>query len=108
MTLPDTVYRQLEFLAQSEGLSLSQYLVNAVTAHAVSGYRVRSTSEQERLRQRAEFLALLDSLGAASEEEIDRVLAEREQVEPEPELSAETISKFREMIEESERLKRAG
>jgi hypothetical protein len=60
------------------------------------------------LEQRREFLALLDRLGAASEDEIDRVLAERELVEPEPELSAETISKFREMIEESERLKGAG
>ncbi|MGH9935846.1 MAG: hypothetical protein ACREAM_06335 [Blastocatellia bacterium] len=58
------------------------------------------------MRQRAEFLALLDSLGTASEEEIDRILAKRDQVEPEPELGAETISKFREMIEESERLKR--
>jgi hypothetical protein len=108
LTLPDTVYQQLEFLAQSEGLSLSQYLLNAMTAHAVSGYRVQATSEQERLQQRAEFLALLDKLGTASEEEMDRVLAGREQVEPEPELGAETISKFREMIEESKRSKRSG
>jgi hypothetical protein len=108
LTLPEVVYQQLEFLAQSEGLSLSQYMLNTMMAHAVSGYRVRATSEQERLQQRAEFLALLDRLGTASEEEIEQVLAEREEVEPEPELSAETLSKFRELIEESKRLKRAG
>lgn len=107
LTLPDEIYRQLELLAQSEGLSLSRYLLNAMTAHAVSGYRLRATSEQDRLRQREEFLALLHRLGTASEEEIDRVLGEREKVEPEPELNHETISKFREMIEESKRLNRA-
>jgi hypothetical protein len=107
LTLPDAVYRQLEFLAQSEGLSLYQYLVNAMTAHAVSGYRIQATSEQNRLRQREEFHALLDRLGTASEEEIDRVLGEREKVEPEPELNTDTISKFREMIEESKRLNKA-
>ncbi len=108
LTLPDAIYRQLEILARSEGLSLGQYLVNAVTAHAVSGYRVRVTSEQDRLRQREEFLALLDRLGVASEEEVDRALAEREQVEPEPELDAETISKFRKMIEENRSLEKSG
>jgi len=55
------------------------------------------------MKQREAFLALLDHLGKASDEEIDRVLAEREWVEPGPELGAETISKFREMIEESKR-----
>lgn len=105
LTLPDAVYNQLERLAQSEGLSLYQYLVNAVTAQAVSGYRVRATSEQDRFQQREAFLALLNSLGdAASEEEIDLVLAEREEIQPEPELSAETVFKFRNMIN---RLKRS-
>lgn len=105
LTLPDTIYRRLVLLAQNEGLSLSQYLLNAMTAHAIANYRVRATSEPERLQQRAEFLALLDRLGTASEEEIDRVLAERESVEPEPELDAETISKFRALIEKGNRLK---
>ena len=64
-------------------------------------------SEQERSQQREEFLALLDSMDAASEEEIDRFLADREHVEPVPELSTETISKVRAMIKESKRLNRA-
>jgi hypothetical protein len=108
LTLPDTIYRQLVLLAQNENLSLSQYLLNAMTAHAVANYRVRATSEPERLQQRAEFLALLDRLGTASEEEIDRALAEREPIEPEPELDAETISKFRALIEESASVKHTG
>ncbi len=108
LTLPDTIYRQLVLLAQNEDLSLSQYLLNAMTAHAVANYRVRATSEPERLQQRAEFLALLDRLDTASEEEIDRALAEREPVEPEPELDAETISKFRALIEESPSVRHTG
>ena len=101
LTLPDTLYRQLEALAQTEGLSLSQYLLNTMTAHTAANYRVHATSEPERLRQRAAFLAQLDRLGTATEAEIDRVLAEREPAAPESELEAETISKFRAMIEET-------
>jgi hypothetical protein len=107
LTLPDAIYRRLMLLAQDEGLSLSQYLLNAMTAHAVANYCVHGTSGPERLQQRAEFLALLDRLGTASDEEIDRVLAEREPVEPEPELDAETISKFRALIGEGTSGKRA-
>ena len=99
LTLPDTVYRQLEWFAQTEGLPLNQYLLNAMTAHAVANYRTHTISEPDRLQQRADFLALLDRSGTASEEEIDRVLAEREPVEAEPELSVETVSKVRALIE---------
>ncbi|MBI1765974.1 MAG: toxin-antitoxin system HicB family antitoxin [Acidobacteria bacterium] len=99
LTLPDTLYRQLQGLAQTEGLSLSQYLLNAMFAYAMSNYRVRATSDTERLQQRADFLALLDRLGTASDDEIDRVLAERERVAPEPELSVETAAKMRALIE---------
>ncbi len=107
LTLPDVLYRQLEGLAQTEGLSLSQYLLNAMTAYAASNYRVRATSETERLQQRADFLALRDRLGTATEEEIDRALAEREPAAPEPELSAETASKMRALIE-ARKMKQAG
>ncbi|MBL8187846.1 MAG: hypothetical protein JNK38_07550 [Acidobacteria bacterium] len=99
LNLPDALYRQLEGLAQTEGLSLSQYLLNAMTAYAASNYRVRATSDAECLQQRAEFLALLHRLGTVTEEELDRALAERDPIAPEPELSAETIAKLRALIE---------
>ena len=99
LNLPDALYRQLEGLAQTEGLSLSQYLLNAMTAYAASNYRVRATSDAERLQQRAEFLALLHRLGTATEEELDRALAERDPIAPEPELSKETAAKLRSLIE---------
>lgn len=107
LTLPDVLYRQLEGLAQTEGFSLSQYLLNAMTAYAASNYRVRATSDTERLQQRADFLALLDRLGTATEEDIDRALAERQPVAPEPELSEETASKMRALIE-ARKMKQAG
>jgi hypothetical protein len=106
LALPDTIYQKLEWMAQTEGLSLSQYLLNAMTAHAVANYRVRATSEAERLQQQKDFQALLNRVALASDEEMDRVLAEREQVSPDPDLSEDTIAKFRALIEER-KLKRA-
>ena len=99
LTLPDTLYQKLEWMAQTEGLSLSQYLLNAMTAHAVANYRVLTTSETERLQHRNDFLALLDRMESASDEDIDRALAESELVAPEPALSPDTVSKFRALIE---------
>jgi hypothetical protein len=99
LALPDTVYRQLERFAQTEGLPLNQYMLNAMIAHAMAMYRTYTTSETDSLQQRADFMSLHDRLGTASEEEIDRVLAWRKFVEPEPELSTETVSRVRALIE---------
>lgn len=107
LTLPDTIYQQLELLAQTEGLSLNQYLLNAMTAYTVANYRVHATSELERSQQRVAFLAQLDQLGTVSEAEIDHALAVRELVEPEPELDADMLSKFRAMLEEGKAASRS-
>jgi uncharacterized membrane protein len=49
-------------------------------------------------QQRTEFEALLQRLGTASASEINEVLANREVVEPEPELSPEIVKQLQTRI----------
>ncbi len=49
-------------------------------------------------QQRQSFQALLQQLGQASPTEISSALAEREMVEPEPELSSQTIAKLQQLL----------
>lgn len=81
--LPDTLHDQLTALANREGISLNQYIVYALTRQATLAYLVAAAPEGAAAQQRASFTALLESLGQATSEEIETVLAEREEVEPE-------------------------
>src|SRR5438128_432419 len=90
--LPKTLRRQLEALARSEGVSLDQYLVYALTRQVASAYRVQAVPAEIQQREREALAALLKELGSASDDEVDRVLAERERVEPESELNADVVA----------------
>jgi uncharacterized protein YpbB len=94
--LPGTLHDQLTTLAKREGISLNQYIVYALTRQVTLAYTVQAVPEQARLQQRASYTALLQSLGQASFEEIEAVLAEREEVEPEEGLGAEAVKRLRE------------
>jgi len=98
MELPETLHQQLETLARNEGIALSEYLVSALTRHATLSYTVRSTSEEETSKQRADFAALLGSLGQASFSEIENVLQEREVVMPEAGLAPEVMMQLQSRI----------
>jgi hypothetical protein len=93
--LPDTLHRQLTNLADQEGVSLNQYIVYALTRQTTLAYTVQAVPAEEISQQRVSFAALLQSLGQASAEEIDRVLAEREVVEPEAGLTPEIMERLR-------------
>jgi hypothetical protein len=54
--------------------------------------------ESEVNQQQQAFQSLIDRLGQASPDEIESILASREQVEPEPGLSAETIERIQARI----------
>ena len=82
-------------MAKREGISLSQYIVYALTRQVTLAYTVQAVPEQAASRQQASFTALLQSLGRASFEEIEAVLAEREVVEPEEGLTAEVMGRLR-------------
>lgn len=95
LRLPETLHQQLVHLAEGEGISLNQYIVYALTRQATSAYSVQAIPELAVTQQREAFNALLDRLGQASPTEIESILAEREVVKPEKELSAEVIANLK-------------
>ena len=67
-------------------------------------YEVRETTDEEVREQKRRHKALLQSLRQDSRnisiEEAQRILGERQQVEPETELNTETIGKLRNILEQ--------
>ena len=87
-----------ETLAQCEGVSLSQYALFALTRQTTLSYTVKSVSETETTQQRAAFAALLNRLGQASFSEIEKIMQEREVVEPETGLTPEVVKRLQNRI----------
>lgn len=85
-------------LAESEGVSLNQYIVYALTRQVTLAYTVQPVAEETTAQQKASFTALLQSLGQASKAEIEAVMAEREVVEPEQGLNLEVINRLQQRI----------
>jgi len=102
LDIPETLFRLLEAQARREGVLLDRYLVEALARQASAVYTVQSIPESAIAEQRTQYAALLQSLGRASYEEIERTLAERELAEPDSGLTPEVVSRLR------ERLARAG
>lgn len=98
LRLPQTLHTQLTDLADSEGVSLNQYIVYALSRQATLAYTVQPVSEQAVREQRASYTALLNSLGTVTFEEIETTLAEREVVEPEPGLTPDIVARLRQRI----------
>ena len=96
--LPGTLHNQLTALAEREGISLNQYIVYALTRQATLAYTVQAIPEQAVVQQRTSFTALLQSLGQASFDEIEAVMAEWGVVEPDPGLNPEVIMRLRERL----------
>ncbi|MDF5730666.1 MAG: toxin-antitoxin system HicB family antitoxin [Rhizonema sp. PD38] len=92
LRLPETLHQQLIHLAEGEGVSLNQYIVYALTRQVVLGYSIQEISEEAVTQQKQSFATLLQQLGKASPSELESILAEREQIEPEAELSSEVIA----------------
>lgn len=98
LRLPETLHRQLEQQAKSEGISLNQYLVYALTRQVASGYRVTVLPERAVREQREAYQVLRHKLGSASDDEVRQVLAGREKVAPEPDLDPEDAARVRQRI----------
>ena len=103
LRLPETLHRQLETLAKREQTSLNQYLVYALTRQAAEAYIVHEFSEGAVAQQRAAFDTLLQNLGQASSDQIDKALAQREQTAPERGLSPKIIKRVRRRLTEQYR-----
>ena len=106
LRLPDTLYQQLIHLAESEGVSLNQYIVYALTRQSSINYIVQPLPQQETNQQQPDFNNLLQKLGKASPSEIEVALAERETVQPEKELTPEIIAQFQQRLQSKEKVNR--
>jgi DNA-directed RNA polymerase alpha subunit len=98
LRLPATLHQQLAHLADSEGVSLNQYIVYALTRQTNSSYAISIIPEVAVRQQQKEFQLSIEQLGKASAEEIESVLAQRERVELEPELSTSVVAQLKERI----------
>lgn len=98
LRLPETLFHRLELLADSEGVSLNQYLVYSLTQSVARAYRTIPVPQDEIERQRQRLNQLIASLGAVSDEEFDAIIAEGEFDENEigidPELRARIETKI--------------
>jgi predicted RNase H-like HicB family nuclease len=96
--IPETLHRQLESLARSEGVSLSQYIVFTLTRQGTQGYTVHAVPGKEIAKQRRTFAELLQNLGQASFAEIEQVMQEREVVTPGKGLTPEVVKRLQNRI----------
>lgn len=101
LRLPETLHQQLIHLAESEGVSLNQYIVYALTRQVTLAYTVQATPIEEVNQQQQAFQALLKELEQASSTEVKSVLDKREVVQPEEELSPEIVARFQQRIRDA-------
>ncbi len=104
LRLPETLHQHLIKLAETQGVSLNQNIVYALTRQAVSTEFIQATPEKEIIEQEQSFKTLLQGLGKASESQIKSVLAEGEVVQPETELTPEIITSLQQKISNATRV----
>ncbi len=102
LRLPATLHRQLEVQAKREGISLNQYLVYALTRQLTQSYTVETFNDAAAVQQQAQFTALLRELGQASPESLSAALAARDPVAPEPELTADVVTRLQTRLASSQ------
>lgn len=100
LRLPNTLHDRIRALAEHENTSINQYIVYALTRQVTQDYHVQEVPEKVIREQRAAYVALLESLGQASFEDIQEILDEREEEEMEPGLNPEVVEKLQERIME--------
>ncbi|MEZ4732299.1 MAG: hypothetical protein R3E79_34740 [Caldilineaceae bacterium] len=76
--LPKTLEYELEARAQQEGVSLSQYVIYALTQNVTPIYTIQMLTTEIPERQKERFTALLKKLGAPDRAVASQVLAGRE------------------------------
>jgi hypothetical protein len=94
LRLPETLQRQLAAQAKREGVSLNQYGVYALSRQLTQSYTVHAMPEDTVAQQRAQFTAWLRELGQAPPEAIRAVLAARDHVESELELTPNVVAQL--------------
>jgi len=98
LRIPDNLHRRLENQALNEGITLNQYIVNALTRHVTLVTSLLPVSGNAVVEQRTAHAALLQNLGEASFDQIQEALAERETVAPEDGLSTEVVDRIKRRV----------
>jgi hypothetical protein len=106
LRLPETLHQQLVQVADREGVSLNQYIVYALTRQTANSPgrgltidAILAQSDPEIERQRSLFQALKGELGESSPADLSAILADREVVNCEPQLTTETIERLRSKLQ---------
>src|SRR5689334_19450608 len=100
LRLPETLHHQLEAQAKRESVSLNQYIVYTLSRQLTQSYMVHTVPEETVAQQQAQFTALLQQLGQASPEAIRAILAARDHVKPEPDLTPDIVAQVRSRLVE--------
>ena len=94
LRLPETLHHKLANLAKSEGVSLNQYIVYALSCQIHNSYNLDVLSEKEIEQQKPAFNQLIKDLGTLEDEEIKAILNQREKVDIDEELPLEIRNKL--------------
>ena len=105
LRLPETLHQQLTNLAEEEGISLNQYIVYVLTRQVASAHTVQVISEADRQQQQQNFDNLIAQLGKANEQEIEKILSQREVVQTEPELTPDLVNRLKTRIQNQKQKK---
>lgn len=81
LRLPDTLHHRLTLQARQEGVSLNQFLLFLLAERSRPAYTV-ATADKTAEEQREAFARLRAKLGSASDEEVWKILDEREPALP--------------------------
>jgi len=82
LRLPDTLHHRLNLQAHREGVSLNQFLLFLLTERSGPAYTV-VPSDKTAGEQQAALVRLRERLGSTSDEEVWKILDEREPAPPE-------------------------
>ncbi len=99
LRLPETLHRQLEFLAKSENTSLNQYIVYALTRQVTQTYTVVQVPKEDVERQQANFNALRKSLRKGSPGEIREALDSRKAGDVDPVIQSDEVRRLRAYVD---------
>jgi hypothetical protein len=100
--VPESLFLNLTAQAISEGVTLEEIVVYALTRQTTPAYQVREMTDEDLQAQERRHSALIQSLRKnnrqISIEEAKKILSEREQIEPESKLGGKTIEKLKSVL----------
>ncbi|MGK7946286.1 MAG: DUF6290 family protein [Microcystaceae cyanobacterium] len=105
--LPETLHQQLVNLAQTEGISLNQYIVYCLTRQVENAYTIKLFSEEEIKQQNQSFSHLLQELGETDDKTIQTILDQREEITPNNESERKIIEQLNHKINQAKSISNA-